>query len=233
MLAMTTPPPDPQGPELQFGWQPTGYPAAPPGWAPGGWTPGVGPDGYATPGGHVLAEPGQRFVARLIDLLVLFVPALLVNAPWVIALIAMFPRLSRNQTSDAELTTALLTIAGLLGFAYVAGVAISYAYQAIYLARTGQTVGKRVMKIRVVRLPDAGPITSADARRRWLASEGLALISWVPLINTVAGFYSWANYLWLLWDRPYRQCLHDKFAKTAVVKLTEADVLAMRTGESR
>jgi uncharacterized RDD family membrane protein YckC len=233
MLAMSTPPPGPQGPQPQFGWQPTGHPAAAPGWAPGGWTPGIGPDGYATPGGRPLADPGQRFVARLIDLLVLLVPGIVINAPWVIALIAMFPRLTRNDTSNSEFTGALLTIGGLLALAYVAGIAMSYFYQSVYLARTGQTIGKRVMKIRVVRLPDGSPITPAEARRRWLASDGLALVSWLPLVNTVAGFYSWANYLWLLWDRPYRQCLHDKFAKTAVVKLTEADVPTQQTGGQR
>jgi uncharacterized RDD family membrane protein YckC len=223
MWAMTTPQPGPRPPE--FGWQPPGYPAATPGWAPGGWTPGVGADGYATPGGRALADPSQRFAARLIDLLVLMIPGLALNAPWVIALIVLFPKLSRNDVSNSQLTSSLAIIFGLLALAYVAGVAISFGYEAVFMPRTGQTIGKRVMRIRVVRLADGGPITSTEARRRWLASDGIALISWVPLVNTVAGFYSWANWLWLLWDRPNRQCLHDKFAKTAVVKLTEADML--------
>jgi hypothetical protein len=28
--------------------------------------------------------------------------------------------------------------------------------------------------------------------------------------------------LWCLWDKPYRQCLHDKPAKTVVVKVDPA-----------
>ena len=36
------------------------------------------------------------------------------------------------------------------------------------------------------------------------------------LVQDVAGsfvpFFSWLDGLWQLWDKPYQQCLHDKFA---------------------
>jgi hypothetical protein len=53
-------------------------------------------------------------------------------------------------------------------------------------------------------------MTRGVAARRWLA-------------NVVAGaiipFWRWIDGLWQLWDKPYQQCLHDKFARTVVVKV--------------
>ena len=45
--------------------------------------------------------------------------------------------------------------------------------------------------------------------KRFLISDVAALF--VPFLN-------WLDGLWQLWDQPYRQCLHDKFAQTVVVK---------------
>jgi len=43
------------------------------------------------------------------------------------------------------------------------------------------------------------------------------------LVQHVATFFvpglNWIDGLWQLWDKPYRQCLHDKFAETLVIKL--------------
>ena len=73
----------------------------------------------------------------------------------------------------------------------------------------GQTIGKRAMKIRVVRLADGGPVGTSLATRRWLVEVGCGLIGVVALLDG----------LWQLWDQPYRQCLHDKWPQTVVVKV--------------
>jgi uncharacterized RDD family membrane protein YckC len=39
----------------------------------------------------------------------------------------------------------------------------------------------------------------------------------VPVVPTVGGLFALTNEAWLLWD-PRRQCLHDKAARTVVVK---------------
>ena len=72
------------------------------------------------------------------------------------------------------------------------------------------------MKIKVVSLADRGPVTGGAAAKR-AAVYGLA--PQVPLIGSLFGLL---NSLWLLWDKPNRQCLHDKVAGTVVVK-TEMD----------
>jgi uncharacterized RDD family membrane protein YckC len=77
--------------------------------------------------------------------------------------------------------------------------------------RAGQTVGKRVMKIKIVRATDGGPIDRRLARRRWV----------VEVLGSLFGpYFSYADGLWQLWDQPFRQCLHDKCADTLVVKVT-------------
>jgi hypothetical protein len=67
------------------------------------------------------------------------------------------------------------------------------------------------MKIRVVPLTPAATLTRGMAAKRWLVGNVAAIF--IPLFSYVDG-------LWQLWDKPYRQCLHDKFAQTTVVKVT-------------
>jgi len=81
---------------------------------------------------------------------------------------------------------------------------VGLAYQWYFLTqREGQTPGKMLMKIRVVRV-DGEPLTAADA---FLRSIGYYL-------NSLAFGLGW---LWALFDSN-AQGWHDKIAKTYVVK---------------
>ena len=53
-----------------------------------------------------------------------------------------------------------------------------------------------------------------DRGRMWLAFFALVMF----VVGAFVPFFNLIDVLWLLWDKPYRQCLHDKFAKTVVVK---------------
>jgi len=68
----------------------------------------------------------------------------------------------------------------------------------------GQTVGNRVMGIRIV---DSGTGYHLDYVR--------ALLRW--LMSYVSGIALLIGYLWMLWD-PYNQTWHDKVANSYVVK---------------
>lgn len=68
---------------------------------------------------------------------------------------------------------------------------------------SGQTIGKRVLGIRVIDFRAGGPIGFA----RGLGRTAARLLS---------GFVCYLGYFWMLWDRE-KQCWHDKLATTVVV----------------
>jgi uncharacterized RDD family membrane protein YckC len=67
----------------------------------------------------------------------------------------------------------------------------------------GQTLGKRIFRIRVVDQVTGGPIGRGRAFVRWI---GL----WISFFVFLLGF------LWMLWD-PEKQTWHDKLSKSVVV----------------
>ena len=60
-----------------------------------------------------------------------------------------------------------------------------------------------------------------QGRTRWLGSDGGSVLTAIPFVGAAVGVYVLLDNLWLLWDRPNQQCVHDKYAKTIVV--TAAD----------
>jgi uncharacterized RDD family membrane protein YckC len=162
-----------------------------------------------------LATFGDRFLAFLLDWVILYgVFALLaVLAGAVLFSSGGFSTPPADPNTGVEpfptrfLITALIFDAGLLVLVIVA----AYVYSVEMMYRTGQTIGKRVMKIRVVCADPAVELTRGIAVQRWFIEYVAGAL--VPMLNLLDG-------LWQLWDKPYQQCLHDKFAQTVVVKVT-------------
>ena len=98
------------------------------------------------------------------------------------------------------LGSALNLLLGLAYYAYLEG------------SPSGQTVGKRVMNIRVIDFNGAGPI-----------GPGRALIRYIGRI--VSAIPCGLGYWWMLWD-PEKQTWHDKFATTVVVPTSAYPVAA-------
>lgn len=90
-------------------------------------------------------------------------------------------------------------VTGVLGFLY---------YWLLH-ARWGQTLGKRLLNIRVVRADDGGAIGYGQSAWREIFEWLLAFIT--------CGIGFFVDNAWILWDER-RQALHDKVAKTVVVK---------------
>jgi uncharacterized RDD family membrane protein YckC len=163
------------------------------------------------PGGAPLAEFWERLVAYLLDRLIIIAVLLI---PVGIGAFILFRRLfdqmnvAAQTNTEPDLTGFLLGYLLFIACASALQLLATFCYEVLYQSRTGQTVGKRVMKIRVERV-DGEPLTVAAALRRWLVQDPVALV--VP-------FFGWLDGLWQLWDKPFRQCLHDKVAKTVVVK---------------
>lgn len=89
----------------------------------------------------------------------------------------------------------------------VAAIAFSLLYKPLWEARDGQTIAKRWLDIKVVR-EDGLPMSAGPAFARWAVAFA---------VNAVPGG-GIVNGLWPLWDDK-NQALHDKAAKTLVVKV--------------
>ncbi|WP_234359436.1 RDD family protein [Plantactinospora sp. BC1] len=216
-----SPGPPPQGYAPPPGYGPPGYPpAGPPGYPPG--RPGYAPvPGYpvapppVSPSGQPLASFGDRLLAYLIDGAILGGTVMVIAIPVFFVFFATVgadlftvpdPETGTIEMNPFDFLLPLLAVeAGLL----VVALALQYVYHVEMPKRTGQTIGKRVMKLKIIPLDPAGSIGRTPLARRFLVQAGGGL---VPGLTYVDG-------LWQLWDKPYQQCLHDKFARTVVVKV--------------
>jgi uncharacterized RDD family membrane protein YckC len=75
---------------------------------------------------------------------------------------------------------------------------------------SGQTIGKRVLNIRVVDLRSGGPIGFSRAVLRYFAR----ILSTIPIF---------LGYFWMLWDAE-KQTWHDKIARSVVVPVADFPV---------
>ena len=137
----------------------------------------------------------RRAGAYVIDSLVIGVPALF---------------LSDLFTSDTADTANDFAIEG-------GAILFVFAVTAVYFMWTmtawnGQTVGKRVTDIRVVK-ENGEPMTAGYAFVRQSLVMGI-LFGWLALL--LLYIPTFLNYLWPLWDEK-NQALHDKMVKSRVV----------------
>jgi uncharacterized RDD family membrane protein YckC len=142
-----------------------------------------------------LAGLGNRFLARVIDTLVLLA------IDWLLAAAVAGP------TDPEDFSGGDDVLLGALVFV------LYFAYEGAMTAGRGQTLGKMALGIRVAVLAD-GAVPAG--RPGWTRAAVYALPG--VLLTIVIGPLFWLlNSLWCTWDRPYRQCLHDKAARTVVV----------------
>lgn len=176
------------------------------------------------PHGLVLATPGARLVARLIDIIALALLNLLVNGWFIWQLyVEVAPSLpdwaaylsmqTREVPQDSPRAGWLRIVIILIT------AALWLAYEVPAVANTGQTFGKRVLGIQVVRVEAPGPVGFARSLRRW-NTLGLPTLLWTCCgIGFVLQF---VDAVYLLADRPLQQALHDKSARTVVVRVASA-----------
>ncbi|MFD8806797.1 RDD family protein [Streptomyces sp. NPDC059597] len=151
---------------------------------------------------------GKRLVARLIDSL--FVGA--VTAAAAVPLGVRTVDHLRHKIDEARLSGRTVTvwlIDGTTGtyLAVVLAVLLLFgvAYEVLPTAKWGRTLGKRLVGLQVRDIEAHEPPTFGAALRRWL-------VYCVPGLLGIGAI----GVLWGLFDRPWRQCWHDKAAHTFV-----------------
>lgn len=174
------------------------------------------------PHGLTLATPGARLLARLIDIGVLFALNAVVNGwfAWqyvrsVSPLVAeMWRRALAGDRSTDGLPQPDPRYESLLWVITLLTAALWFAYEVPALASTGQTLGKRLLGIKVVRLESAEQLGFGRSFRRW-NTLGLPTLLWTCC--GVGFLLQLIDCLALTIDRPLHQALHDKSANTVVV----------------
>jgi uncharacterized RDD family membrane protein YckC len=164
---------------------------------------------YPTPPAYLVppsqsayASWGKRVRARLIDQLPTYLGLIIFYVGYLILII----RLAQGAESASQAEGAAVTM--IVGLSVMIASLAWMAYNRWFIAgRTGQSLGKRVTKIRLIGEETRAPIGAKNAFIRDLVHILDAL--------TVVG------YLWPLWDEK-RQTFADQIMKTVVISETVA-----------
>ncbi|MFK0017799.1 RDD family protein [Streptomyces sp. NPDC090798] len=187
------PPPHtpPQGSpyDSSYGNQPPGYGGGDP-YGPGG---PYGGDPLA--GMPPLADSGKRTVARIIDMILVGIVVWLLS--WAFGVTEYNMNADKIQYSRG------------LGQSVIAAV-LYVGYDTIMISRSGQTLGKKLFNLRVANLDDGSTPSVQTTLVR-------SLVLWIPFAFCCACIWTAIAGGWSFFDKPYKQGLHDKAAKTVVV----------------
>ncbi len=139
--------------------------------------------------GRTLANWPQRVGAYLIDYLIAAIPAFLA--------VILFSGTDPGETPSAG--------AGLVAFLlYLVSLGIWIYNRSIMMGRTGQSWGKQVLNLRLVRMADGQPM-----------GGGMCFLR--DLLHILDALVCYLGFLWPLWDAR-RQCLFsDKIMNTVVL----------------
>ncbi|MEU5654771.1 RDD family protein [Streptomyces sp. NPDC047737] len=151
---------------------------------------------------------GRRLAARIVDTVVLGALVGAIGFPLATrATDHIDQKIDAAKQSGETVTVWLLdaTTAGLLGGAIAAFLVLGFVLEALPTAKWGRTLGKKLCGLEVRDIESHDSPALGAALRRWLVYGVLGLL----VIGVV-------NVLWCLIDRPWRQCWHDKAARTFV-----------------
>ncbi|WP_030321063.1 RDD family protein [Streptomyces sp. NRRL B-3229] len=173
----------------------------------GGGSPsgGGGPYGAGDPYGGGPADPlagmpplapsGRRTLARIIDMILVGIVVWLITWGFGVS--------EYDVSSDNMQVGKSLAQSALAAVLYI-------AYDTVLITRSGQTLGKKWLGMRVANL-DNGSTPSVQSTLTRSA------VLWIPFAFCCACVWTAISGGWSYFDKPYKQGLHDKAAKTVVV----------------
>ncbi|MEU7401252.1 RDD family protein [Streptomyces sp. NPDC044948] len=196
------PPPPPGDGGGPYGGGPYGGPPPPGGGGPYGGGP-YGGDPYGGGGSPSdplagmppLAESGRRTLARIIDMILVGI---------VVWLLSWAFNVQEYQVDGDDVSVGKSFWQSLIAAVLYVG------YDTYMITKTGQTLGKKWLGMRVANLSDGATPSGQTSLIR-------ALVLWIPFAFCCACVWTIIAGGWSFFDRPYKQGLHDKAAKTVVV----------------
>lgn len=180
----------------------------------------------ARPHGYALAGLGPRLMARLLDILAVLLLNVVVNGWFAYQWAKEFVPLYRATIDEMANGGSAFDVQasgrmdGLLWAMLIVATLLWLAYEAPAIAGSGQTLGKRIMRIKVVAVENTEPLGFGRAFGRW-ARLGLWTPAWgcagigfvLQLIDCISPVF----------DQQLRQAFHDKTARTVVIALPPDD----------
>ncbi|MBE8469472.1 RDD family protein [Streptomyces justiciae] len=151
---------------------------------------------------------GKRLAARLLDtVVVLGVTAAAAVPLGTKALDHVDEKIDAAKLSGETVTVWLLdgTTSTYLGIILAVLLLFGVLYEALPTAKWGRTLGKKLLGLEVRDIEGGEPPSFGAALRRWLVYSVPGLLA-IGVVGVV----------WGLFDKPWRQCWHDKAAHTFV-----------------
>ncbi len=148
------------------------------------------------------ASFGRRFVANSIDGIILLVIISIINLPLLITTFFLSPE-PTTTSGEAPFSPLLLFLPFVV---QIANLFANIGYPLYFIGSRGQTPGKMVMKIKVMRLDQQEPPGYVTAFLRETVGK------------FISGLFFFLGYLWMVWDDK-KQTWHDKIANTIVVRV--------------
>ncbi len=160
---------------------------------------GIAPSGLVRYGGFWL-----RFVAFLIDSIIIGIPMALVQGVLIASMGASLARTAPNPNpTPNEALAAFGPILGIIGMTAFLSIAVACTYETFFLVKFAATPGKMALGVKVLR-PDGSKLDVGRAIGRYFAKLLSAIILYIGYI--MAGFDS------------QKRALHDMICDTRVIK---------------
>ena len=148
-----------------------------------------------------LASRWSRLGASIIDAII----AIVISIPFM-SLFGVWDQIEADGTLPLS-TTILFSVLGIALFLLVNG---------YFLSKNGQTVGKKILDIKIVDLNGSKPEFVSLITKRYLP---VWVVTMIPMIGTVL---SLIDVLFIF--REDKRCIHDHIAGTMVVENTTIDL---------